>query len=193
MKTLLFKPFERYQESHLLIIGMLALAVGSALGELFGARFDGVLDLHFGKEVTFYTVLIDNVVNIMSLFIPLIILGKMINSHTRIVDVFNTVIIARIPYMILPLSNFNEWITRNTAELIDLAQNPELASEISTNTYVMITIFGLVSLGAMVWMIALLFNGFKVSVNLKSKMHIVWFGLSIVLAEVISKIIISKI
>lgn len=192
MQTLLFKPFERYQESHLLVIGIGALLVGSVLGALFGARFDGVLDLHFGKDVSFYTVLLDNVINVICLFTPLFILGKFINSHTRLIDIFNTVLVARIPYMVLPLSNINNFIVNSTSELVELAQNPDLITEISTSTYVVITVFGLISLGAMVWMIALLFNGFKVAVNLKNKMHIVWFGLSILLAEILSKIIISK-
>ncbi len=192
MKTLFFKPFERYQESHLLIVGVGALLAGSFFGAIFGARFDGVLDLHFRRDVSFYTVLLDNIVNVLSLFIPLFILGKTINSHTRVVDVFNTVLIARIPYMVLPLSNLNGLITQNTSELMEVALNPELASEISSSTYIMLTVFGLISLGIMVWMITLLFNGFKISVNLKNKMHIIWFGLSILLAEILSKLIINK-
>ena len=192
MKTLFFKPFERYQESHLLIVGVGALLAGSFFGAIFGARFDGVLDLHFRRDVSFYTVLLDNIVNVLSLFIPLFILGKTINSHTRVVDVFNTVLIARIPYMVLPLSNLNGLITQNTSELMEVALNPELASEISSSTYIMLTVFGLISLGIMVWMITLLFNGFKISVNLKNKMHIIWFELSILLAEILSKLIINK-
>ncbi len=192
MKTLLFKPFERYQESHLLSVGIMALILGSFVGSVLNARFDGVLDLHFGLAVSFYTVLMDNVINVISLFIPLFIVGKIINTQTRFIDLMNVILISRIPYFLLPLLNISGVITKATQDLMPLVDNPFGTDQISMDTYFIVTGFAVVSIGAMVWAIALLYQGFKVSVNLKNKIHIIWLGLAILVAEIISKLLIVK-
>lgn len=192
MQTILFKPFERYQENHLLIIGLLAVVLGSFMASILNARFDGVLDLHFVAQSSFQTTIVDSLFNILSLFIPLLILGKVINAQTRIIDILNAVVIARIPFFVLPLLNVTGLVSESTEELLVLISDPSALSQVSTFSYAILSVFAILSLAVMVWAIALVFNGFKVAVNLKSKMHIVWFGVSILLAEILSKWLITK-
>ena len=59
MKTLLFKPFERYSETVLLVVGLIMLGAGMLVGTIFNARFDGVLDLHFSNAVSIRQTTID--------------------------------------------------------------------------------------------------------------------------------------
>lgn len=192
MKTILFKPIDRFQESHVFIAGMVTLVLGTLIASFFNARFDGILDLHFGNPVSLSTVFFDNIINVFSLFIPLFILGKVINVHTRIIDILNTVLISRIPYFILPFFNIKGLVTKSSEELLRLVERSMALDQISGFTYFIMTFFAVLSMAAMVWSIVLLFNGFKISVNLKNKMHIIWFGVSILCAEILSKLIISK-
>jgi len=132
------------------------------------------------------------VINVISLFIPLFIVGKIINTQTRFIDLMNVILISRIPYFLLPLLNISGVITKATQDLMPLVDNPFGTDQISMDTYFIVTGFAVVSIGAMVWAIALLYQGFKVSVNLKNKIHIIWLGLAILVAEIISKLLIVK-
>ena len=79
MKTLLLKPFERYSEKQLLLIGFLAFAVGIVLAKLFNTHFDGVLDTHFSDNVSWAQSAFNNSVNVIVLTLMLFLAGKIIN------------------------------------------------------------------------------------------------------------------
>lgn len=192
MKIVLFKPFERYQESHLLIVGLIALVSGSWIGSLLGARFDGIFDLHFSESTSFQNTFMENGINIISLLFTLTICGKLINSQTRIIDILNVALISRIPYFLLPLFNFNNFLFGRSQELVSLIQSPNMIDQVSTATWVIIGVFGLLALAAMVWMVILLYSGFKIAVNLKTHWQIFVFAIAVFVSEIISKWIIVK-
>ena len=70
--------------------------------------------------------------------------------------------------------------------------NPEMIHQVATSSLMIVIGFGLISILFLVWYIALLFNGFKVASNAKGKTPIVLFILSIILAEVLSKVLIHQ-
>ena len=103
MKTILFRPFERYSEKTLVIVGVAFTLIGSLLGAVFQGRFDGVLDMHFVPSTSFYQVLIDNVINIFCLVLFLFLSAKYINNKTRLIDILTAAMVARIPYYFMVL------------------------------------------------------------------------------------------
>ena len=193
MKNILFKPFEKFQESTLSAVGVLLLFLGSWSGSVFNARFDGLLDVHFVEYSKFQTVFLDNSINILVLSILLIGLGKWINPKTRIIDILNASLIGRIPFYFLALFNINEIIYSVSKEVIALASNPSLADSIETSTYAMLAVFAFISLMMLVWSIYLIYTGFKIATNSKRNMDIILFILVIVLGEILSKLIITQI
>lgn len=191
MKTVLFNPFEKYTESKLFIFGLLITIMGSYLGYLFQGRFDGVIDLHFVPSTTLFEPLIDNIINIISLFLVLFILGKSINNKTRAIDILTPVLIARFPLYLLTFSNYQNFISDASQRLlasIDL-QNMPADINFEASDMIITLLFTGLSILFLIWFIILLFNGFKVATNSRGIKNNLLFAGAIILAEILSKII----
>ncbi len=184
MKKLLFKPFEYYSESKLLIVGTIATIIGTYLATLFHARFDGILDLHFVDSSIKGQVVLDVIINSLTLVILLFIAGKFINNKTRFIDILNTSLVAKIPMYLLVFLNINNSVAFPTTT--DINEIQQFAME----NIGMILALAVLSIIAVVWYIALLYNGFKTATNGKGTKLILYFIGVIILAEVISKLFI---
>ncbi len=192
MKTILFNPFKKYQENTLLGIGIPATIIGSLLAYAFYVRFDGAFDLHFATDINLWQPFIDNSVNIAIVFLALFFLAKYHNKKTRAVDILNAVLIARIPYYLVPLLNINNTISKATDQMMAIVGdtiNINVAA-IPVSSLIIISLFALISLVALVWYIILLFNGYKIASNAKGGLTILFFCLALILAEIITKVII---
>jgi len=190
MFKILINPFEKLQENQLLSIGVFAMLLGSFIGSALNARFDGFLDLHFTHHTGFSTVLLDNLINTTSSILLLFGLGRYINSKTRLIDIINTILVSRIPFYLLPLFNLSGIISRASDLLIALSQNQISVQDIPQFTFVFFMVFAFFTLIAIVWVITLLFNGFKTACNSKTTLHHIIFAIGILLSEVISKTLI---
>ena len=102
MKILLFKPFEKYSEKRLLLIGVFFTLLGSFFAYVFNIRFDGIIDIHIVPNTLSYQALLDNLINIFCLVLFLYISTKYINKKTRLIDILNTALVARTPFYLLP-------------------------------------------------------------------------------------------
>lgn len=191
MKTFLFNPFQKYSENLLIIAGIAVTLLGSFLAFVFSARFDGVLDLHFVSETTFSQTLSDNLVNIICLALFLLLLSKFINKKTRIIDIFIVAALARWPYYLLTFFNVNGLMKQST-ETIMQSIAPGQVPDISPGTLIPILVFSLFSLTFLVWYMALLFNGFKVSSNAKGALPVLLFIVCVTFAEIVSKFLIFQ-
>lgn len=192
-KTLL-NPFERYSERTLLIVGVLAFVVGSLLAFAFNGRYDGVVDLHFSKAVSLTQPFIDNTINVVCLLLPLLLLGKFINGKTRVIDILTAILVARIPYYVLPVFNANGFMQRITDELTrSIGQESQAAMpQLGSTDTIIIVLFAAASILALIWMVIMLINGFKTATNLKTIGHKVLFAIALIIAEILSKMIILK-
>lgn len=191
MKILLFKPFEKYSEKTLLLVGVIFTLIGSFVSYTFNIRFDGVFDIHFVSNALFYQALLDNLINIFCLILFLYISTKYINKKTRLIDILTTSMVARVPFYLLPFFNINGMIGKASEEIIQFA-NPELISQISSSNLFIIVVFGIITILFLVWYISLLFNGFKVASNAKGKVPIILFSISLLFAEILSKFLIFQ-
>jgi hypothetical protein len=191
MKILLFKPFEKYSEKTLLLVGVFFTLLGSFFGYVFNTRFDGVIDVHIVPHTLFYQALLDNLINIFCLVLFLYVSTKYINNKTRLIDILNTALVARAPFYLLPFFNMNGVIEKASADVIQFAK-PELIGQISSSNLLLLIVFGIIAILFLVWYISLLFNGFKVASNAKGKTPIILFVISLLLAEVLSKFLIVQ-
>ena len=183
LTTLLFNPFEKYSETVLLLFGIVFTALATLLGFYFDARFDGVLDMHFVKNVTLKEVVLDNLIAIFCLFVFLFGVAKFINSKTRFIDILNIVLISRIAIYLLTLS------PKPSDELLKNLIQQNTAS-INSLDLSLLVFGGIMALLSLVWYIVLLYNGFKTASNAKKTLPIVLFAISIVVAEILSKVLI---
>lgn len=191
MKILLFKPFEKYSEKTLLLVGILFTLLGSFFAYVFNIRFDGVIDVHIVTNSLPYQALLDNLVNIFCLVLFLYISSKYINKKTRLIDIINTALVARAPFYLMPFFNINGVIQKASDDVIQFA-NPELISQISSSNLCILIVFGIIAILFLVWYISLLFNGIKVASNAKGKTPVILFIISLLLAEILSKFLIFQ-
>lgn len=191
MIQLLFKPFEKYSEAKILTFGITATVFGLIIGFYFNARFDGVLDVHFAKEVSIIESLKDFIIVLFCLTFSLFNISKYLNRKTRFIDVLSVSIVARVPIYLLSIFNFNDSMSSISEKLLEqLAQGKGGLSGISGAEIVLLLISGIVSLIFTIWYVSLLFNGYKVASNAKGGKAIVLFSISIILAEILSKVLV---
>ena len=191
MKKVLFNPFEQFSERPLILFGISVTILLSMTGAFFNARFDGVIDLHFSTPTFFINTLTDNAVNIVILSLALFTLGKFRNNKTRFIDVFTASLIARIPYYMLPFFNWNNTVLIESEKLLKqfMTVQPGVAPQFESTQMLVLVLFAGFSLLFLAWFIYLLYQGYKVATNAKGGIEIVLFGVTILIAEVFSKII----
>lgn len=192
-QKIVFNPFEKHSEITLLIFGLTLTILGSFIGYLMKARFDGIIDMHLVENISLIEPFLDNLLNTLSLFVLFFILGKSINKKTRWVDILSASIIARIPFYILPLFNiggFLEKITERLLESIDL-ENLNSPPAISISDMLTMLLFAGIGIVCLCWFIALFWNGFRVATNTKGTKNIILFVIMLIVAEVISKFLIA--
>lgn len=191
MKKVLFNPFEQFSERPLILFGISVTILLSMTGAFFNARFDGVIDLHFSTPTFFINTLTDNAINIVILSLALFTLGKYRNNKTRFIDVFTASLIARIPYYMLPFFNWNNTVLIESEKLLKqfMTVQPGVAPQFESTQMLVLVLFAGFSILFLAWFIYLLYQGYKVATNAKGGIEIVLFGVTILIAEVFSKII----
>ncbi len=188
MKTLLFNPFKRYSEQQLLFFGLFTAIVGVVCAWLTNTHFDGVLDTHFGKDVSLKTVVLQSLINSVSIVLVFYPLGKWINSKTRLIDIVNISLIVKIPaYFMMPL-NINNWAVLQSEPLLESLSDP-FNLQFTTELILFLALTSILGLVILTWLIVLLYNGFKTATNLKGTKHIIMFIVAIIVSEIVSKVL----
>lgn len=185
MKKILFNPFEKYDARALLFVGLLGIVLGSLLAFLFGAHYNGALDMHAGAETTFVLAFTENVFAIAFLFAGLYIYSYIINKKTRPIDILSTILIARIPLYITTVAGL-----ANTEKLVTILREkgPNAVAEMLSEL-IPVLLISLLLIPLVVWFFALLYNGVKTASNLKTTKHKILFAVTILIIEIISILI----
>lgn len=179
-----YQPFERFSDQILLMVGVIITLLGSFLAFAFKARFDGILDVHFVKEIELHQPFLDNVLNILVTSVLLFFLGRKLNPKTRWIDILNAIMVSRIFMYFSTLLNFQNFIGNKTDKL--MAEFPEIPMD---SNLIWILVIGILMIVFLVLYLIYLFIGFKVAINGKKSIIILYFLLVILLSEIILKII----
>ncbi|MES2480238.1 MAG: hypothetical protein V4561_14205 [Bacteroidota bacterium] len=171
----LFNPFLRIAGFRSLWIGLVVLILVSGLAVFCHCHFDGALDVHIGAKSPTWFYFAENFIAWISLFVTLYVAGRFSSkSKIRVVDVAGTVVLARWPMIFVVLAAF---IIKDT---------PITAHDITAP----LIVFGFISMVFSISMIALLYNAYSVSCNVKGSRATLSFIIAIIVAETISKLII---
>jgi hypothetical protein len=185
------KPFEKYSEQKLLITGILALLIGAIVTYMLKCKFIGVLKVTFIEDASIKQSVFDSIIIAGCLTLILFLAAKYIYLKTRLIDIIVTVLIGYIPLYLLTLFNIKDTIQITTKNLMKHA-TPELANQLPMNDLIIIIIFGFSSIFIIIWFIMLLYNGFKTATNAKGNKPKIIFGIAILLADIISRILIAS-
>lgn len=192
MKNLFFtNPFLKYSEKSIFIFGCLMSVIGVLLAYYANVRFDGLLDVHQFENVSIWSVIQENLINISVMSVLLLVFGKIINTKTRFIDILNAVLVFRIPFYVMCLlvripfmENFGKKVAQNSNHIESLKINP-----LELLLVLVVAMLFLALLGYAIWQ---LFNGFKTATNCKKSVHYLVFGLLIILAEAVTKTLIYQ-
>jgi len=197
-KTLkwVYNPFEKVAGWQAFGIGILILGITTVLGYFnntvfFGISIKQVPDITCCKAVSLQAVGLAITVAVMYLVALLSV------KHVRFQDILGTVTLAKYPLLLtIPLFwAFGDNIMEITDRvLLAIQDNPyNIADALTVSDYAVLTIFSLLSFVVLVWTIALLFNAFKVSTNMKGIKCGLMFTAIILVAEILINVVISTI
>ncbi len=185
----LFNPFEKYSEKNLLIFGITATFLGSFVGFVMKARFDGIVDMHLVESIEWHEPLVDNIINALVLFVLFFAFGKMINPKTRAIDILNVSLICRIPIYLVALTNIGGYLEKSTQNMMDKIdfENMYNVPQFELSDMVIILAFSVVMILLLIYMIVLFWKGFRTATNSKGAKNIIIFIVLFIVAEILSK------
>ena len=165
----LFNPFIYIAGEQALFIGWIAMLLASGIAGFSKTHFDGALDVHFGAHAPFVTSLIEQCVAWLSVTVVLYLLALIFSkSRIRFIDVAGTIALARAVTLIFAVLGF--------LPIWDL------------NKPVWLILGAFLLLLPIIWMIALMYNAFSVSANIRGSKGVICFIIGLLAAEVLSKV-----
>ena len=185
----LFRPFTYLAGARALGLGIAAILLAGLLASVGNTHFDGVLDVHTGRAAPAWFFLSEGFIAWLSLAVILFALGKLTSrSAFRAVDLFGTQAMARWPMVITalavltpPYQRFITAVAREPATLAGLTALP--LSDIIVGVLVLI-----VMLAMLVWMVALMYQSYRVCCCPRGAKGIITFVIGLLIAETLSKV-----
>ena len=178
--SVLFNPYQKIAGGKALLIGFLFALITLVIATSSHAVFDGVLDFH---KTYFENWWVYSAFYIISWIIIVLFFGLagflFSKSRFRWIDILGTTLIAKAPLLIVAVVGY----------IIPEAHLEDLDDVLSYLTFMNVAA-SIVILLCIIWMVALLFNAYAVSLNIKGNKQIWSFILILLLAEIFSKIII---
>ncbi|WP_420601543.1 hypothetical protein [Flagellimonas sp.] len=169
-------PFTRIAGFKSLVLGFMAMLLVAYLSFGSGTHFYGFSNIDFAKDSGFKFFFLEHLISWLVISLLLYASGLMLSkTRIRIIDVFGTALLARIPLIIVPLIRYIPYFKSFVVESVAM--------------YV-VTLIYLLSLS---WTIVLLFHGFKVSSNLRGTTLTITFICSLVISEIITRLILNTI
>lgn len=176
-------PLSKFQENTILTTGIIGLVITSLVGYVFNVKFDGAFDAHTTSSTTFINSFLENLIQVLCVFVLLFALGKIINKKTRGIDILNTSLLYRIPFIFIGI--LTGLPVYKKVEMLIKDNNLTLESM----DYIQLITSSIFILLLLIYSIVLLVNGFKTATNAKKWQHYVALTLVLIAIEIISKYI----
>lgn len=181
--NIFFNPFTKIAGWQAFALGLLFVLLMGVIGANANIAFDGVLDGHFTDNLSVKDSFLFLGIDIVSVSIVLFITGLILSKQLRFVDILGTMTLARAPMILLPL--FGLFVSPVSAEEI-------MANPMAVMQNISLIIFTLLSIPVVIWFVALMYNGFKVSTGAKGGKLIIGFIIGLIIAEIVSKVLIFQ-
>ncbi len=184
---LFFNPFERFSEAGLAVSGLSVILFSILLFWISGQTNDGIYHVSYQSGIPLVQAVIEALLYTLLPSFLLIVIGKIVNPKTRLVDILTATIFHRIPMTIGMLLMQLPFLKNVTNAIIKAVQTNTL-QQLSLTTLWVSTIVSLVMLALFIYSIILLVNGFKTASHAKRPWHYILFALAIICSELIYRL-----
>lgn len=179
ISELLFNPFRRIAGVEAFIVGLIIAVLAAVIGSYSGVVFDGIIDVHFDKNLTLSKSLICIAIDIVSLVLFMYLAGLVVAKGFRFVDMLGTMTLARAPFILLAIAGF----IASPPDLQEIYRNPVIIME-SKGFVVMM----LLSVPVIFWVITLMYRAFKITTGSDNTKSLIAFLAAFFVAELVSKL-----
>ena len=187
----LFNPFRILAGSKALFLGVVIILLTSFLGSLSNTHFDVVLDVHTGQKAPIWLFFAENLINwlcmVLFLFLSALLVSR---SQWRFIDIVGTQALSRWPTIFTALVMLPNANRRFGEYLMSKLGQGSTSVTINPTDAIIFVISAIIALVMIIWMVVLMYKAYAVSCNVKGAKAIGTFIVSIILAEIISKVII---
>lgn len=191
MKTQLFNPFKLYSEQQLFSVGMVLTVLLILISYVTNTYFYGLFKIHYAQELSLSTALFEAVTIAFFYVIVLYALGKWLNAKTRLIDIINIALIVKIPLLLLAPLNINHWAHRQTENLLQSVSDP-YNLQFTTDLSIFLAITSILAIATLVWVVILLYNGFKIATNFKGTKHTLLFIAAVICIEIAIRFVLKN-
>ncbi|MDR1739631.1 MAG: hypothetical protein LBR45_02605 [Bacteroidales bacterium] len=179
----LYNPFERIAGWKAFGIGITILAITTIAGYFGNTVFYG-LSVKSVLETTLSSAFLLQALGLAVTVGVMYIVALISAKHVRFQDILGTVALAKYPLLLLAILSLPLGPKIATIDVEAILHNwlamPDLA---------ILVVFGILSIIVVVWEVALLYNAFKVSTNLRSRKCVALFIISLLISEFITLIL----
>lgn len=165
----LLNPFAYFDDKLLLIIGLIAHIFFSYVCYLADSYFPDFLSIQKVKiDFSFVDIVYQNTRNVLIAILLLYLYGKFINAKTRFIDIVNVVLISRIAYYIVFITDFIPFVNEKINKVTEGVLSNNLAILQDPPTMIVVVTVGFFALFCMAFLFYYLFIGFKTVTNMKN-------------------------
>lgn len=187
----LFDPFRIVAGSKALILGIVILLIAAFVGSLSNTHFDGVLDFHTGLKAPAWLFLAESLIDwlcmVLFLFFSALIVSQ---SQWRFIDILGTQALSRWPTLLTALVMLPEANHRFVEYLMSMLGQSSVEATLNPTDAVIFFVATIIGILVIIWMVALMYKAYAVCCNVKGAKAVVTFTVSLILAEIVSKVLI---
>lgn len=168
-------------------VGSAIVLISAVVSSLSGVHFPDVLSVKVGSTFSFIDLLKQAFANWLVLATLFYIAGLLFSqTKPRFVDVAGTLAVARFPYLLASFSGFGGALLEFGNYIIARQLTPQQVPTISISVIIIAILLLILQIALTVWMVALMYQAFAVSVNLKGGKCTTVFIVALFAAVVIS-------
>ncbi len=173
LKERLLYPFRFIAGAQALGLGLAVMAITAVVAYFSHTHFDGVIDTHYGASAPFYVYAAEALADWVVLTLVLYAAGRILSSSAiRLIDVAGTIALSRAPLLIAALGGWLS-VPPVITDKLDFSLTPGMIGQI------------VLSLACTIWLVALYYQAYTISCNIKGSKGTISFIVGLLVAEVL--------
>ncbi|MCP9768399.1 DUF1282 domain-containing protein [Lacihabitans sp. LS3-19] len=191
MNKNIYNPFNKIAGVQALGIGLTAIIIISIIAHFSGVTFPSIISAQTGTNaMSIPRLLVQNLGHWIIFSTIIYLFGVFASkSHIRAIDIFGTIAVSRIPFILFSFLGFLpiDGITQKISAAVKTnPADPNLLSDVPLSEISILIVFALLTLAIAVWVIALMYNAFRISSNIKGEKSAILFIVAIILSSIFS-------